>query len=104
MFAWKPVDMPIIDPNIDYHHLALDLTIKLVSQRKQKDGKEKRREIEDEVRKLVKVGFIQEIKYPTWLANIFMVKKKLGKRRMCVDFTDFNKACPKDPYPLPHID
>jgi len=23
---------------------------------------------------------------------------------MCIDFTDLNKACPKDPYPLPRID
>lgn len=59
--------------------------------------------IEDEVEKLVKVVFIQEINYPTWLANIVMVKKKLGMWRMCVNFTDLNKACPKDPYLLPHI-
>ena len=23
---------------------------------------------------------------------------------MCVDFRDLNKACPKDDFPLPHID
>ena len=23
---------------------------------------------------------------------------------MCVDFTDLNKACPKDSFPLPRID
>jgi hypothetical protein len=33
-----------------------------------------------------------------------MVKKSNGKWRMCVDFTDLNKACPKDSFPLPHID
>ena len=33
-----------------------------------------------------------------------MVKKANGKWRMCVDFTDLNKACPKDSYPLPRID
>ena len=33
-----------------------------------------------------------------------MVKKANGKWRMCVDFIDLNKACPKDSYPLPHID
>ena len=32
------------------------------------------------------------------------VKKTNGKWRMCVDFTDLNKACPKDSYPLPQID
>lgn len=33
-----------------------------------------------------------------------MVKKKNGKWRICIDFSDFNKACPKDSFPLPHID
>lgn len=104
LFTWKLADMLGIRPNIVCHHLALDSTIKSMSQRKQKDGEEKIRVIEDEVGKLLKVGFIQEIKYPIWLANIVMVKKKSGKWRMCVDFTDLNKTCPSDPYLLPHID
>jgi len=49
-------------------------------------------------------GHIREIKYPEWLANVVLVKKANGKWRMCVDFTDLNKACPKDSYPLPSID
>jgi len=50
------------------------------------------------------VGDIREIQYPEWLANIVLVKKANGKWRMCADFTDLNKACPKDSYPLPSID
>ena len=42
--------------------------------------------------------------YPEWLANVVLVKKANGKLRMCVDFTDLNKACPKDSFPLPRID
>ena len=42
--------------------------------------------------------------YPDWIANVVMVKKANGKWRMCVDFTDLNRACPKDSYPLPRID
>ena len=42
--------------------------------------------------------------YPDWLANVVMVKKANGKWRMCVDFTDLNKVCPKDSYPLLRID
>ena len=42
--------------------------------------------------------------YPDWLANVVMVKKASGKWRMYVDFTDFNKAFPKDSYPLPRVD
>ena len=49
-------------------------------------------------------GFIQEVHYPEWLANIVLVKKENGKWRMCVDFTDLNKACPKNSFPLPRID
>jgi hypothetical protein len=48
--------------------------------------------------------FIREVHYPDWLANVVMVKKSTGKWRMCVDFTDLNKACPKDSFPLPRID
>lgn len=104
MFTWKPNDMPSIYPNIVCRHLALDPTIKAITRKKRKEGEEKRKVVEDEVRKLMKVGFIKEIRYPTWLADIFMVKKKSRKWRMCVDFTDLNKVCPKDPYALPHID
>ena len=42
--------------------------------------------------------------YPEWLANVVLVKKTNGKWRMCVDFTDLNKACPKDSFPLLRID
>ena len=49
-------------------------------------------------------GFIREVYYPEWRANVVLVKKANGKWRMCVDFTDLNKACPKDSFPLPRID
>jgi hypothetical protein len=56
------------------------------------------------VKRLVSVGVIREVTYPEWLANTDMVKKVNGKWRMCIDFTDLNKACPKDEFPLPRID
>ena len=59
--------------------------------------------IAEEVRKLLEADFIQEVYYPDWLANVVMVKKANGKWRMCVDFTNLNKACLKDSYPLPRI-
>jgi len=52
----------------------------------------------------LKAGHNKEIQYPEWLANVVLVKKASGKWRMCVDFTDLNKAGPKDSYPLPSID
>ena len=50
------------------------------------------------------VGAIKEIFYPEWLANTVVVKKKSVKWRVCVDFTDLNKACLKEPFPMPKID
>nr|AAV59295.1 putative polyprotein [Oryza sativa Japonica Group] len=52
----------------------------------------------------VPAGFIREVIHPEWLANPVVVPKANGKLRMCIDYTDLNKACPKDPYPLPRID
>ena len=53
---------------------------------------------------MLKADFIREVYYHDWLANMVMIKKANGKWRMCVDFTDLNKAYPKDSYPLPRID
>ena len=53
---------------------------------------------------MLEASFIREVYYPDWLANVVMVKKANGKWRMCVDFTDLNRAFPKDSYPLPRID
>ena len=58
----------------------------------------------EEVKQLIEAGAIKEILYPTWLSNTVVVKKKNGKRRVYIDFTDLNKACPKDPFLLPKID
>ena len=56
------------------------------------------------VTKFKQAGAIKEVFYPKWLANTVVVKKKNGKWQVCVDFTDLNKACPKDPFPIPRID
>jgi hypothetical protein len=53
---------------------------------------------------LLDARIIREVQYPVWVANVVMVPKKNGNMRMCIDFTELNKACPKDPYPLPRID
>jgi hypothetical protein len=60
--------------------------------------------IAKEVEKLLKAQFIQEVYYPEWLANVVLVKKSSRKWRICVDFTNLNKACLKDNFPLPCID
>ena len=58
----------------------------------------------EELAKLIEAGFIREIKHPDWLANLVMEPKKDKSWRLCVNFKDLNKPCPKDPFPLPHID
>ena len=58
----------------------------------------------EEIQKLLEAKAISEVHYPEWLANIVVVKKKSGKWRVCVDFTDLNKAYPNDNFPLLKID
>jgi len=102
-FAWSASDMPGIDPDFLCHRLAMDPQVKPIRQRRRKFNEEKRQAIRDETQKLLAASHIREIQYPEWLANVILVKSN-GKWRMCVDFTDLNKACPKDSYPLPSID
>ena len=82
----------------------MDSQVRPVRQRRRKFNEEKRQAIKEETQKLLVAGHIREIQYPEWLANVVLVKKSSRKWRMCVDFTDLNKACPKDSYPLPSID
>jgi hypothetical protein len=56
------------------------------------------------VQRLLDSRFIREVRYPQWLANIMMVRKKNRKWKMCTDFTDLNKCYPKDDFPLTRID
>ena len=60
--------------------------------------------MKEEVDKILSCDFVKESFYPSWLANPVLVKKSNGKWRTCVDFTDLNKAYPKDNLPLPRID
>jgi hypothetical protein len=78
--------------------------MRLIKQKRQVFAPDRNQAISDEVKKLLTAGFIREVYYPDWLANGVMVKKSNGKWRTYVDFTDLNKACPKDSFPLPRID
>jgi hypothetical protein len=86
------------------HALRIKPGSKLVQQRLRRFDEEKRRAIGEEIPKLLVAGFIKKVYHPEWLSNPILVKKKSGKWRMCVDYTSLNKACPKDPFPLPRID
>ena len=104
VFAWSHEDMPGIDPSVITHRLNVCPSSKPVRQKKRVFAPKRDGAIKDEVQKLMVAKFIREVYYPDWLANVVMVKKANDKWRMCVDFTDLNKACPKDSYPLPRID
>ena len=88
--------MPDIDPDFLCHCLTMDPQVRPVRQRMRKFNDERRLVIGHETQKLLNVGHIREMQYPEWLANVVLVKKANEKWRMCVDFTDLNKACPKD--------
>ena len=96
LFAWSHEDMLGISPKEIVHVLNVDLDMKLVRQKRRKFTPKRVEAIAVEVEKLLKAQFIGEVYYPDWLANVVLVKKSNEKWRMCLDFTDLNKACPKD--------
>ena len=96
--------MPGIDRKIIQYRLNINPKCKLVKQKRRIFALQHNKVVTEKVEKLLEVDFIREVFYLDWLANMVMVKKSNGRWRMCVDFTDLNKACPKDSFPLPRID
>ena len=103
IFAWKQGHLRI-DPTVITHKLNTNPSFKPVKQKRRSFAPERQKAINEEVGKLLQAGAIREVEYPEWLANVVLVKKENGKWRLCIDFTDINKACPKDSFPLPKID
>ncbi|XP_050217638.1 uncharacterized protein LOC126668489 [Mercurialis annua] len=93
-----------VDPAIISHKLNVDPKHKPVKQKKRAFAVDRQIAIRAEVYKLLAAGFIRRVYYPEWLSNVVLIKKPNGKWRLCIDFTDLNRACPKDSYPLPNID
>ncbi|KAL5538565.1 hypothetical protein UlMin_045432 [Ulmus minor] len=104
VFAWSHEDMPGIDPDVIVHRLNIDPNFKPIKQKRRTFNAERYMAINTEVDKLLKSGFIEEANYPNWIANVVLVKKANENWRVCIDFTDLNRACPKDSFPLPRID
>ena len=104
VFAWNTYEALGVDPKFICHHLNVNPLIAPKKQPPRRTSKEHAGAIREEVGRLKQVGAIKEVFYPEWLANTVVVKKKSGKWRVYVDFTDLNKACPKDPFPMPKID
>ncbi|KAK1627811.1 hypothetical protein QYE76_002126 [Lolium multiflorum] len=95
------------------HSLNVRKDAKPVRQPLRRFAEDRRKIIGEEVTKLLVAGFIVEVTHTEWLANPVMVEKKKDENleaqapkvwRMCIDYTNLNKACPRDPFPLPQID
>ncbi|GJY41672.1 reverse transcriptase domain-containing protein [Tanacetum coccineum] len=104
IFAWKLSDMTRVPRSVAEHRLNIREGYSPVREKKMVQALERSKAIQAEVQKLVEAGMMREVYYHYWLSNPVMVKKHDGSWRMCVDFTDLNKACPQDCYPLPKID
>jgi ribonuclease HI len=104
VFAWTTNDVCGVNRDIIEHSLNVDPSFRPRKQRLRKMSDDKAEGARNEVKRLLSAGVIREVTYLEWLANTVMVKKANGKWRMCIDFTDLNKACSKDEFPLPRID
>jgi hypothetical protein len=103
-FAWSTNDSCEVDRSIIENALNVDPSIKTIKQKLCKMSNDKAEGAKAKVKRLLSARVIREVAYPEWLANIVMVEKSNSKWRMCIDFTDTNKACQKDEFPLPRID
>ena len=79
MFAWSYEDMPRIDLLVMVYRLNVSPSFPPVRQKKRVFTQERNRAIAEEIGKLQEMGFIREVYYPDWLANVVMVKKANGK-------------------------
>ncbi|XP_028072515.1 uncharacterized protein LOC114274741 [Camellia sinensis] len=104
VFTWTSCEMPRVDPIMAQYCLNVDPKVKPIIQKSRQSAAEHASAVVGEVNKLLDAGAIHEVTYPTWLSNTMVIKKKNGSWRICVDFTDLNRACPKDCFPLPKID
>ena len=99
VFAWSHEDMLGISPKVIEHKLNVNLEKKPIQQKRRVFAPKWNQAITDEVNKLLTAGFIHEVYYPKWLANVVLVKKANRKWRMCVDFTKLEQRLPKGQFP-----
>ena len=104
VFAWNAYKALGVDPEFICHHLKVNPLITPRKQPPRRPSREHAKAVREEVTRLKQAKDIKEVFYLEWLVNTVVVKKKSGKWRVCVDFTDLNKACSKDPFPMPKID
>ena len=104
MFSWSYEEIPGIDPSIVEHEIWTYPDAKLVRQKLRPVNPRKAVAVKAEVEKMLKFGFIYPIDLTEWVSKHVPIDKNQGTIRVCTDFRDLNKACPKDNYPTPFID
>jgi hypothetical protein len=103
MFYLSNEEMSEINPSIFEHEIKTYLVSIPVRQHLRVVNPRKAPSIKAEVEKLLNVGFIYLVPLTEWVSNLVLVNKKQGTIRVCMDFRDLNKACPKDSFPTPFI-
>ena len=91
VFAWSLFEVPGVDHEFIVYKLNVDPSFPPKKQKSRRSAREHVEAIRSKVRRL-------------WEVNTMILKKKNGKWKVCVDFTDLNQACPKDPFPMLKID
>lgn len=104
VFAWSSSDLTCVSPQLITHKINIPENIKPVQQKQRLFAANRDLAIKEELTQLLQADIIYEVQYPTWLANPVMVRKADGGWRMCINFNDLNKNCPKDCYPLPSVE
>nr|GEU44978.1 retrovirus-related Pol polyprotein from transposon TNT 1-94 [Tanacetum cinerariifolium] len=74
--------------------------LELVKQKKRNQASKRNEAIRVQVKELTKANILREVKYQTWVSNHVIVNKADRRWKLCVDFTDINKACPKEHHSL----
>jgi hypothetical protein len=103
IFTWLASDLKGVSRDIIQHALDINPKMRPKKQRHRKMSEDIILAAKAEVQRLLDANVIREVKHSEWLANVVLVSKKNGKMRMCIDFTDLNKAYKKDPFLLPRI-
>ncbi|KAG8478222.1 hypothetical protein CXB51_028151 [Gossypium anomalum] len=88
IFTWSCQDMPRLNTDIVVHRLPIRQDCKPVQQKLRRMRPDIVLKIKDEVKKQFDAGFLQEVKYSEWVANIVPVPKKDGKIKMHLEDMD----------------
>ncbi|GJU34170.1 hypothetical protein Tco_1182524 [Tanacetum coccineum] len=104
IFSWKPANMTSVSRSIAEHRLNIREGCQPIRQKRRGQAPDRNKAIQEEVSKLVEAKIMRDVHYHNWILNSVMVKRHDDSWRMCVNFTDLNKSCPKDCYPLMEYD